>query len=503
MTDCTRTPKRTPRRFLAVPVVLAAVLAAASPAGAATHDIVIDGSFDDWAGIPVTYTDRTGDALGGTVDFGVLKVASDRERVYLFFEVGAEMNLQNDNGIVLYSDVDNDPATGLSVGGIGAEIEWRFGERTGVVRHTEPGFIVRQADVGLRQGPTVTSTAFEVSFDRRTVTEGELLMEDRTVAVLFQNESGGTRDTLPDRDETLVVELSGSSPREPCSMVLKRRDRGDIRLVTYNVLFDGLFKRHSSFRRILRAIDPDIICFQEIYEHSDKQIADRLSTMFSGTTWYVTSNGDCAIASRFPVQNRGQGEVASVVWGWVDLPDDRFDRDISLVCAHLPCCGDNEGRQEQLNAVARWHRQQRETGTFTPRWGTPFILAGDMNLVGYSEQLDSLLNGWISDEQKYGVSRAADWDDTGFADAMPYHTTCREAYTWRDDEESYAPGRLDYIVYSDSVLELRNHFVLWTPDLTAVELRNLHLEADDSAKASDHLPVVADFIMLTPPRPSE
>ena len=126
-----------------------------------------------------------------------------------------------------------------------------------------------------------------------------------------------------------------------------------------------------------------------------------------------------------------------------------------------------------------------------------------MNLVGYAEQLDSLLNGWISDEDKFGVSRAADWDGTGFADAIPYHTTCGEAYTWRDDERSFAPGRLDYIVYSDSVLELRNRFVLWTPDLTAAELQSLHLEADDTAKASDHLPVVADFIMLPPPRPSE
>jgi exonuclease III len=469
MSDCTRARGRA----ASLPILLAAALAASGPAGAATHDVIIDGSFADWASVPVTYTDPTGDALGGAVDFGVLKVASDRERAYLYFEIGAEMNLQNDNGIVLYADVDNDPATGHAVGGIGAEVEWRFGERTGVVRHAEPGLIVRQADVGLRQGPTVTSTVFEVSFDRRAATSGELLMEDRNVAILLQNESGGTRDTLPDRGETLVVELSGAAPVEPCPTFMKRRDAGDIRVVTYNVLFDGIFKRHSAFRRILRAIDPDIICFQEIYEHSEKQIADRLSTMFSGTTWYVTSNGDCAIASRFPVQNRGEGKVARAVWGWVDLPDDRFDRDLSLVCAHLPCCGDNEGRQDQLNAIVRWHRMMRETGLITPRWGMPFMIAGDMNLVGYSEQLDSLLNGWISDEQKYGVSRAADWDDTGFADAMPYHTTCREAYTWRDDAETYAPGRLDYIVYTDSVLEIRNHFVLWTPDLTDAELRSL------------------------------
>ena len=108
-------------------------------------------------------------------------------------------------------------------------------------------------------------------------TEGELLMEDCTVAILFQNESGGTHDTLPDRGETLVVELTSSAPPDPCPAFVGRRDPGDLRVLTYNVLRSGLFKRHAPFGRILRALDPDVVCFQEIEEYNAGQIADRLS----------------------------------------------------------------------------------------------------------------------------------------------------------------------------------------------------------------------------------
>ena len=118
-----------------------------------------------------------------------------------------------------------------------------------------------------------------------------------------------------------------------------------------------------------------------------------------------------------------------------------------------------------------------------------------MNLVGYRRQLDTLLEGRITDEETFGASHRADWDESPLRDVMPYHTTGREAYTWRDDSSSFAPGRLDYIVYSDSVLDLGNHFILWTPDLTPDELRAAGLEAMDTLVASDHLPLVADFIL--------
>ncbi len=82
--------------------------------------IVIDGLFGDWAAVTPIYMDKVADQLDSEIDFGALKVASDSARIYLYFEIGVERNLQNDNEIVLYLDTDNSCESGRSVGGIGA-----------------------------------------------------------------------------------------------------------------------------------------------------------------------------------------------------------------------------------------------------------------------------------------------------------------------------------------------------------------------------------------------
>ena len=126
--------------------------------------------------------------------------------------------------------------------------------------------------------------------------------------------------------------------------------------------------------------------------------------------------------------------------------------------------------------------------------GMPVIVAGDLNLVGHSRQLRTLLEGAILDTATHGPGRPLDWDGTALADAAPLHTTGRETYTWRGDDSPFAPGRLDFILYTDSVLELANGFVLWTPDLRDADLERTGLHARDTVTASDHLPVVADFV---------
>ncbi|MCD4691225.1 endonuclease, partial [bacterium] len=66
---------------------------------------------------------------------------------------------------------------------------------------------------------------------------------------------------------------------------------------------------------------------------------------------------------------------------------------------------------------------------------------------------------------------------------------------WRDDTSRFSPGKLDYIVYSDSVMKMTGGFVLWTEDLPHELLEKHGLRAGDTREASDHLPVVADFVV--------
>ncbi len=261
-----------------------------------------------------------------------------------------------------------------------------------------------------------------------------------------------------------------------------------MRLVTYNVLFDGCFERPAPFRRILRALDPDVLSLQEIYNHSLEETRALIASILPGATWYTAGNGQGPIVSRYPIRDSGpMGGAGRGSWALIKAPAG----DLLVINPHPPCCDDDAGRRREFDAIAAWVSDARASGRLTHE--TPIVIAGDMNLVGESRQLRTLLTGAISDTATYGASAAPDGDGTALADAMPYHLTGREAYTWRGDDGAFAPGRLDYVVYSDSVLRLARSFVLWTPDLPEDYLAAAGLQREDTAVASDHLPVVADF----------
>jgi hypothetical protein len=68
-------------------------------------------------------------------------------------------------------------------------------------------------------------------------------------------------------------------------------------------------------------------------------------------------------------------------------------------------------------------------------------------------------------------------------------------FTWYGQRESFWPGRLDFIIYSDAVVDIGNSFVLFTPAMSEEVLERYRLERWDATTASDHLPVVGDLIL--------
>ncbi len=123
--------------------------------------------------------------------------------------------------------------------------------------------------------------------------------------------------------------------------------------------------------------------------------------------------------------------------------------------------------------------------------GTPIALVGDANLVGHAQQRVTLLAGDIVNVDQFGPEFAPDWDDTPFTDLLPRHTHRPVTFTWYGGD--FSAGRLDYVVYSDAVLDVGNRFVLFTPEMPDTALARYGLEWDDTLVASDHLPVVVDF----------
>jgi len=467
--------------------------------------VAVDGFFEDWDGIDACREDPGGD--GSRIDFGSVRVRSDRERVTLLLDLGSEMNLQGGNAITLLIDGDSNASTGRAVEGLGAELVWTFGGRKGEVWTDGEGVRVEQADIGLWQAPTVSSNRFEVSFLRRTKT-GVDIAPGPSVSFVLIDEGMEGGDRLPD-EGAVTVELSDRPPPPPHAVSLERLRPDHIRVVTWNVLFDGLFKRPAPFIRVLRALDPDVICFQEIWAHTARQAADYVALAIPEVEWHGLNTHEGHIISRYPMLEAAAIDASGNYWALVDLPDGTFEVDLSIVCAHPPCCDKEVERQEELDGIAAWTRDTMTPGdspihegapaAFDLTEGTPVVIAGDMNLVGGASQVQTLLSGRIADEDRFGMSFAPDWDGTPLTDAWPRTAGDVTVATWRDERSSFAPGKLDYIIYSDSVLQLERAFILATEELAPEVLARYGLRLDDTLVASDHLPVVADFTHVAAP----
>ncbi len=460
--------------------------------------VFMDGFFDDWENFAPIYDDAHGDNAGGSIDFGRLWITNDDRFLYLRLEVGSEINFQNDNQIVLYIDSDNKTSTGKSVFGLGAELEWNFGQRSGIFYGSAQSFQVRHNEIGLVTLPTVTSTEFEIAIDRESQPGNKILfLSDSIRIAFFDLNSGG--DVLPDGGEQITYHCYPMSLPPLQSAVIEKQDSKHIRALTYNVLRDRFFDPsvRENYHRIFAALQPDIIGFEEIYSHTAQQTGELVEALLpssGGQQWHAAKQGtDIIVVSKFPILKshaiRGNGAFL------LDLQAS-YDTDLLLIVAHPPCCTNNEGRQEDIDAIMAFIRDA-ENGDleFTIKARTPILIMGDMNLVGYAQQLHTFINGEIVNKGIYGQSFSPDWDGTALADLAPYIAGYNMSFTWYDENSSFSPGRLDYMIFTDSILETGNHFVLFTPIMSSETLQKYSLQQDDVLLASDHLPVVGDFIL--------
>ena len=462
--------------------------------------IFLDEDFSDWDNIPVAYEDPTGDTGSSGIDFGKIWISNDEDFLFLRFEVGKEINLQDFNSITLHMDTDNDPSTGFGIGGIGSELNYSFGNRFGTITFPLNSTDIGHADIGLVSAPTVTSTQFEIAIARDLNFFGEELYKGNTVQIRFAM-SGANEDFMPEETGGISYTFK-EGPFDPLPAVSLQRPTGtDWRLLAYNVSRDDFFENSltDEYRRILQAIQPDIIGFQEIYNHTSQQTADRVELMLpsgNGEEWYHSKvDPDIILVSRYPIleshgtDSDGEGNGAFLV----DL-DGPNGQHLMLLVAHPPCCDNNEARQNEMDAMLAFVRDVKNgVGAFSISPDDPIVVAGDMNLVGLQQQQKTLLTGDILAEFVYGADFNPDWDDTAFEDAKPFSTNLPTTTTWYSENSDFSPGRLDYIAYTGSVLDLKNTYALFTPALSAADLANSGLETNDAIFASDHLPMVADF----------
>ncbi|NNF05498.1 MAG: hypothetical protein HKN21_01935 [Candidatus Eisenbacteria bacterium] len=471
------------KTLFALSLLLSAIVNPA-PGEAANANIVIDGIFADWDRVPLAYEFLHVASTDEPPLVTHVWASSNRDRLALRFQLSSEVLLQGTSQLALHIDTDKDVNTGSEIDGFGADFSWFFSEREGRIRVMGAPLRISQSDIGLRQAPVISAEEFEVSLDRQISLAGEPFLPGSHISFSLHEFRD---DELVSSTGRIDLELSAMEP-EPPKIGTMEKEPGHLRVLTYNVLYDGCFERPLPFRRIMDALEPDIISLQELYKHSTQETLEWVQRVLPDSDWHAAGFGQGVILSKYPVLEWGPiGTQRRGAWAILEIPDGKM----AVLNPHPPCCGNDAGRQEEYDAMAAWIRDARASGKLDEE--TAVVVAGDANLVGDSQQLDTLLNGAIVDTATHGPVAAPDGDGTSLADANPYHLSGTEAYTWRDDSSEFSPGKLDYIVYSDSVLGVSNAFILWTPDLPEAVLRETRLEADDTKLASDHLPVVADF----------
>lgn len=482
-------------RLIAVLVALrlgCAALAQSAP-------ILVNGRFDDWVLPGQGIVDGNSPSFG--IDITGLDVRNDDDRLFLRISFVQEIDLQDDlvpQTVRLYIDADNNASTGLAVQtGYGAELQIRFDTRT-VTQYVPSAVNVGWASIGLVPLPTVTSDTFEMAINRSAVPDGvHPLFSSSTIKILLKDTDGN--DVLPEVGSVFSYTFD-TAPVVPYQAVpLERIDPSHVRIMAWNVLGDGIISGplQDEYQRILQSVAPDVIGFSECVSSTAAQVKMRLDTWLpiGGAGWHALKDDfDMIVASRWPITGSWPG-LSRQFPVLIDLPTS-YATDLLFTAAHLNCCTADATRQQQVDAWAQFVLDAKlPGGAVTVAANTPMVYAGDLNLVGYAQQLTTLMTGAIVNTGTYGNGAPLDWDGTTLTDALMPQSDERSAFTWANPAGSYPPGRLDYLLYSDAVMQMQRCFALRTATMSASRLTQYGLNAGDTDTASDHLPVVADFAL--------
>ena len=452
--------------------------------------IVIDEDFKDWDNAALSQDDKQKDGAYG-IDFTNMKVENDNEYLYVFFNTSKEINLQNDNDIALFIDIDEDENTGYKINGMGADISYFFGSRYGFYYRNSNTVQLYHNDIGLISLPTVTSDSFELAIKTEFKAGSYLIKLSGKIKIfLLQDTQNG--DKIPDDPGGVEYTMNNNELVLPQFDMEKSSD-DQLRIMSYNVEKDHYFDNEPPYSRLIKAGNPDILCFQEIYKHSSASVKNKIQLYFGGT-WYDAKQGsDLIVVSKYPIVKTAPigGNGAFLI--------NKNGKEILIINNHLYCCDNDSGRQKEVDEIMQFIKRAKSGEGPIPIYeNTPIIILGDMNFVGSNRQRKTLIEGDISNEYVYGNDFLPDWDGTTFEDAKPVTTGYPGTFTWNSDNSSYPKGRLDYLIYSGSVLQEENGFALFTRLLTRDILDNYQMNPEDTDNASDHFPVFVDFSFKKP-----
>lgn len=487
------------------PSPTAPVTTVATPGAAVERESV---AFQSWSGSQSITLD--GD-IGEWPD-NVAAVA-DANWLYLRFKIDGETRtLQGmDSAMAIFIDADGDPNTGRSIeepvvqGGLGADIEVIFSPRepdaprvgSGVMFrvHTPDGTarVVPHERLGFSFAPTHAAEWYEARIARSTADELGLDTRGlggngRIAGVVVMYDGRGEVSGWADPFE---VDAPSASPLASQDVRVPAKPDDAVRVLTYNVERGNPIGTPEPFARVIRVLDPDVLLFQEWHdEQADGEVLKAWLTAHVDDTaeWNVLKGKawGVAVASKHPLSTLtpmdapnpvNADEAMRFVGGLVQTPIGP----LAVGSTHLKCCGTKDSREDRKRsaeaaAIAGMLAEALGQAPGSDAWGV--VIGGDLNLVGSRPPLEAIAEGVDLDGSPLAVSQALRLGDQAM-------------YTYYDPGNTFTPGRLDFLLYSDAVAEAVNSFVFDTGVMSEAALARLGLDAGDTSN-SDHLPVVLD-----------
>lgn len=354
----------------------------------------------------------------------------------------------------------------------GSQLKAHTGTKSTSINHSQAGFYFL---------PTHNAPRYEARIDRTLI---ESLQHDGPVSVVVEHLAIGGAIL---KTQSFTTTLPRYAKSKPINDPIAPNPTDGVRVMSTNVLFSSPLKNPEPFVRVLDALNPDVILYQEWFRTTQADVRDWVDTNL-GKDWsliMIDDRSGVAIATRLkvvesitkPLVAHGSSRPSRVVAAVVETKDNNH---LILVSLHLKCCG-GAGSDEDAKRIAQAHQIHGLILELREKYpNTGVVIGGDFNLVGSRTPLDMMIKG-------LGV---------GSQDLTPVPTTVlgtQSMLTWTNADSSYTPGRLDWLLVDDHAWKPVRSWSLDTARLSDMVLKKSGLKSDDS-RATDHLPIVVDLV---------
>jgi endonuclease/exonuclease/phosphatase family metal-dependent hydrolase len=503
----------------------------------ATDRVIIDGASGDW-GTTAHVVRRPPDigarpADNPSADVLAVTERQDAHYVYLRLDLARAVSLYGLAGTLSIDvDADADSTTGAEIDGLAGTdfvidlsptLNGRHVEGA-ALRIARDGRVVKTTDLyplDFVMLPSYAALSFELRMARGRKLDSSSAPVFAGTAyraqVAMHTEAGALQYRLP----VFTAELTplDTTPRMHPTDPLARAPNTEFRALVWNVANEGLRDRPERFRRIIAAIDPDLLILDEVGGVVGAEGVRRfLASIDSGGrargAWNFTYGGGGGYQRTVIATRTGVAEFPE--FSFVRFPDAVATRLLAAVPAAMrerQRASLNDGvatggaivtiagkrvavfgvdLQSAGNALGSWQELRRQAeariirdeAMAAIRAHGPVdgvIVAGDHNLVASREPLTIL--------SEIGGA----FDGASLVPVEPLQLDSATAATWDGGDGPFPPGRLDWFAVSGGTLEAVGGFVFDVADLGDRWRAAHRLERDDSRKSSDHRPVVVDL----------